>query len=69
MIGKRTKEDYAKHYAEEENSAYTNDYYGFIAGYEQKQRHIKALIEYYSDTLDLIEDKEFVLNLKKLAKE
>jgi len=28
------KEKLAEQYAEEQNSAYTNDYYGFLAGYE-----------------------------------
>ena len=28
------KEKLAEQYAEENNSAYTNDYYGFLAGYE-----------------------------------
>lgn len=30
----KTKEQLAEQYAEEQNSAYTNDYYGFLAGYE-----------------------------------
>lgn len=30
----KTKEKLAEQYAEENNSAYTNDYYGFIAGFE-----------------------------------
>jgi hypothetical protein len=30
----KTKEQLAEQYAEEQNSAYTNDYYGFLAGWE-----------------------------------
>ena len=30
---KQTKEQLAEKYAEENNSAYTNDYYGFIEGF------------------------------------
>lgn len=33
----KTKEQLAEQYAEEQNSAYTNDYYGFLAGYEAAQ--------------------------------
>ena len=32
-----TKEQLAEQYAEEQNSAYTNDYNGFLAGYEAGQ--------------------------------
>lgn len=30
-----SKEQLAEQYADEQNSAYTNDYYGFLAGYEE----------------------------------
>lgn len=34
-MGSKTKEQKAEQYAKEQNSCYTNDYYGFLAGYEQ----------------------------------
>jgi hypothetical protein len=33
----KIKEQLAEQYANEQNSAYTNDYYGFLAGYEAGQ--------------------------------
>ena len=33
-----TKEQLAEQYAKEQNSAYTNDYYGFIAGFDAAQK-------------------------------
>ena len=41
-----TKEQLAEQYAEEQNSAYTNDYYGFLAGYEACEKLLKKYIEF-----------------------
>ena len=37
----KTKEKLAEQYAEEQNSAYTNDYYGFLVGYEKAEELFK----------------------------
>jgi len=34
----KSKEQLAEKYAEEQNSAYTNDYYGFMEGYTESPR-------------------------------
>lgn len=35
---RETKEQLAEKYAEEQNSAYTNDYYGFIEGFRANKK-------------------------------
>lgn len=40
-----SKEQLAEQYAEEQNSSYTNDYYGFLAGFSAKEEQIKEKIE------------------------
>ena len=39
-----TKEQLAEQYAEEQNSAYTNDYYGFLAGFEKAIERVKEYL-------------------------
>ena len=41
----KTKEQLAEQYAEEQNSSYTNDYYGFLEGFSAKEEQIKEKIE------------------------
>ena len=41
----KTKEQSAKQYAEENNSAYTNGYYGFLAGFSAKEEIIKQKLK------------------------
>lgn len=41
----KTVEKLAKQYAEENNSAYTNDYYGFLAGFSAKEEIIKQKLK------------------------
>ena len=38
------KEQLAEQYADEQNSAYTNDYYGFLAGFSAKEEIIKETL-------------------------
>lgn len=38
-----SKEKLAEQYAEELNSAYTNDYYGFLAGWEACIKYLTEL--------------------------
>lgn len=45
-----SKEKLAEQYAEELNSAYTNDYYGFLAGFSAKEEQIKDKIQALEDS-------------------
>lgn len=47
----KSKEKLAEEYAEEQNSAYNNDYYGFIAGRNEKEKQIKNLYNGYNSQL------------------
>jgi hypothetical protein len=49
------KEKLAEQYAEEQNSAYTNDYYGFLAGYEAATKH---LTEFQKGEIVQVTDKD-----------
>jgi hypothetical protein len=40
----KTKEQLAEQYANEQNSAYTNDYYGFLAGYNSAIEKVKEYL-------------------------
>lgn len=42
---KQTKEQLAEKYAEENNSAYTNDYYGFIEGFNSAEKQTAKIIK------------------------
>ena len=42
---KQTKEQLAEKYAEENNSAYTNDYYGFIDGFNSAEKQTAKIIK------------------------
>ena len=41
----KTKEQLAEKYAEENNSAYTNDYYGFIEGFNSAEKQTAKIIK------------------------
>jgi hypothetical protein len=43
MTDKQLAEKEAEKYAEETNSAYTNDYYGFLAGINSKSSELKVV--------------------------
>ena len=42
MISEKIIETLAEEYAQEENSCYTNDYYGFIAGFKKAVELLKS---------------------------
>ncbi len=50
---KKLIENLAKEYAEKENSCYTNDMYGFIAGFEASQKILKDYIDSIDSPMDL----------------
>ena len=41
----KNKEQLAEEYAEENNSAYMNDYYGFLEGYNSAEKRFKKKIK------------------------
>lgn len=51
----KSKEQLAEEYAEEQNSSYTNDYYGFLAGYEACLKH---LTEFKKGEIVQVTDKD-----------
>lgn len=54
----KTKEQLAEEYAEANNDCYTNDFYGFINGYESKEKQIKDKINALkSDLSDVLRPK------------
>ena len=73
---KQTKEQLAEKYAEENNSAYTNDYYGFIEGFNSaekqtakiikdlRNKYSSHLVEHQLPKLGKTINQEEVLNLK-----
>jgi hypothetical protein len=60
------KEQLAEQYAEEQNSAYTNDYYGFLAGYEAGESKWINVEDNLPETdyqhRDIYESKEVLLD-------
>ena len=71
---KISKEYLAEKYAEEENSAYTNDYYGFINGWNSSQKqNKKRLRDKYNHLNSLLRDEKYIkltkiLNTEKINK-
>jgi hypothetical protein len=67
-----SKEKLAKQYAEELNSAYTNDYYGFLAGYNKCEELLKKYIEFIEEDSTFLsrkngklteEEKQYLIRL------
>ena len=68
------KEQLAEKYAEEENSSYTNDYYGFINGWDSAEKqNKKKLKDKYNHLNSLLRDEKYIkltktLNIEKINK-
>ena len=62
---RETKEQLAEKYAEEQNSAYTNDYYGFIEGFRANKKITDKII---LDTLNKLRSELSTVQRVKLTK-
>lgn len=75
MIDKETINKKAEQYAEENNDCYTNDFYGFINGYNQalEDSHATEMLEmleakiYYLDNGSLLFYEKYNYNASELS--